>query len=201
MRMKKVAVFLFSLTFVFLLLHPTTSTISNAEVLDRTNVYTIKSDDTSLKIAVKFGVSELELKSANGKKETKLQAGDKIVIPETISIEEKELLARLVHAEAKGEPYEGKVAVAKVVLNRVESEEFPDSIKNVIYEKRQFEPVENGMINKPADDEAKKAVNEALARNGQGTQSLYFFNPEETSSRWLRTRVVTEVIGNHLFAT
>lgn len=199
--MKKVAVFLFSLTFVFLLLHPTTSTISNAEVLDRTNVYTIKSDDTSLKIAVKFGVSELELKSANGKKETKLQAGDKIVIPETISIEEKELLARLVHAEAKGEPYEGKVAVAKVVLNRVESEEFPDSIKNVIYEKRQFEPVENGMINKPADDEAKKAVNEALARNGQGTQSLYFFNPEETSSRWLRTRVVTEVIGNHLFAT
>jgi len=84
----------------------------------------------------------------------------------SISEKEKDLLARLVSVEAKGEPYAGKVAVATVVLNRVAHNDFPDTVTDVIYQKTShgsyaFTPVQNGMINQSADAESKKAVNEA----------------------------------------
>lgn len=117
-----------------------------------------------------------------------------------ISDEEKKLLARLVHAEAKGEPYAGKVAVAEVVLNRVEDEQFPDTVKDVIYEKNAFEPVQNDSIQKPADTEAELAVNEALKEQPNETDALYFYNPETASDNWIRSRQVVKKIGNHAFA-
>ena len=82
---------------------------------------------------LKLGVSELELEKMGP--QTSVKTEEKSVITETITSEEKELLARLVTAEAKGEPYEGKVEVATVVLNRVDHEQYPDTIKEVIYEK------------------------------------------------------------------
>lgn len=118
-----------------------------------------------------------------------------------ISNEEKKLLARLVHAEAKGEPYNGKVAVATVVLNRVEHKQFPNTIKEVIYEKNAFTPVQNGSINEPADREALKAVQEALkAEDGKNDKLLYFYNPETATSDWILSREVVKTIGNHVFA-
>nr|WP_249365268.1 cell wall hydrolase [Cytobacillus citreus] len=171
-----------------------------AETLDNVDIYTVKKDDSLLEIGMKYGVSVLELKKINHKKTDKIHPGEKLILPKSITKEEKDLLARLVHAEAKGEPYEGKVAVALVVLNRVEDDRFPDTIKNVIYEKRQFQPVENGSINQPADQQSQKAVMEALAIQGQGNDSVYFFNPDKTSSTWLRSKTVTTVIGNHRFA-
>jgi len=118
----------------------------------------------------------------------------------TISNEEKNLLARLVHAEAKGEPYVGKVAVATVVLNRVEHKQFPDTIEEVIYEKNAFEPVLNGSINEPADKEAMKAVQDALTDQGNDDELLYFYNPETATSDWILTREVIKTVGNHAFA-
>ncbi|MET3697708.1 N-acetylmuramoyl-L-alanine amidase [Bacillus oleivorans] len=122
----------------------------------------------------------------------------------TISSEEIKLLARLVHAEAKGEPYVGKVAVATVVLNRVEHHQFPDTVKEVIFEKNAFEPVLNGSINEPADKEAYKAVHDALADQGKdqgiNEELLYFYNPETATSDWILTRKVVKTIGNHAFA-
>ncbi|QED47302.1 cell wall hydrolase [Cytobacillus dafuensis] len=171
-----------------------------AETLDNVDIYTVKKDDSLLKIGMKYGVSELELKKINHKKTDKIYPGEKLILPKSITNEEKDLLARLVHAEAKGEPYEGKVAVALVVLNRVEDDRFPDTIKDVIYEERQFEPVDNGSINEPADQEAQKAVMEALALQGQGNDSVYFYNPDKVSNTWLSTRTATMVIGNHQFA-
>jgi N-acetylmuramoyl-L-alanine amidase len=113
-------------------------------------------------------------------------------------------LARLVHAEAKGEPYAGKVAVATVVLNRVDHPDFPNTVKDVIYEvsggSYAFTPVQNGTINKPADAESYRAVNEALAFRGLGNGSLYFYNPDKISSSWVLSRNVTLTIGNHVFA-
>jgi N-acetylmuramoyl-L-alanine amidase len=117
-----------------------------------------------------------------------------------ISNKEKKLLARLVHAEAKGEPYEGKVAVATVVLNRVEHKEFPDTVKEVIYEENAFEPVQNGSINESADKEAHKAVNEALADQENNDELPYFYNPETATSDWILTREVVKTIGDHAFA-
>lgn len=121
-----------------------------------------------------------------------------------ISQQEKDLFARLVEAEAKGEPYEGKVAVATVVLNRVESPEFPDSVTEVIKEKTgkayAFSPVQNGEINKPASEESIKAVEEALNREDTLNNSIYFYNPEIATDNWIRSRQAVETIGNHVFA-
>jgi N-acetylmuramoyl-L-alanine amidase len=120
--------------------------------------------------------------------------------PRFIDEEEKKLLARLVHAEAEGEPYDGKVAVANVVLNRVENEQFPDTVKDVIYQKNAFEPVQNGSINEPANQEAVEAVEEALTDQGKDEELLYFYNPDTATSDWIFTREVVKTIGNHSFA-
>jgi N-acetylmuramoyl-L-alanine amidase len=114
---------------------------------------------------------------------------------------EIDLLARLVRAEAQTEPFEGKIAVACVVLNRVESSQFPDTIKEVIYEPGQFQPVSNGEIHKPADEESIAAVKEALSekRNLVPKSSLFFYNPDIATSRWLDSRATTVVIGQHVF--
>jgi len=123
-----------------------------------------------------------------------------------ISQKDKKLLAHLVHAEAKGEPYEGKVAVARVVLNRVEHKEFPDTVKEVIYEKNAFSPVQNGSIHKPYDKESYKAVQDAVedkeeaSDNSKEEELLYFYNPDTATSNWITTREVIRTIGNHAFA-
>ncbi|MBS4214437.1 cell wall hydrolase [Neobacillus rhizophilus] len=116
------------------------------------------------------------------------------------SEQELDLLARLVRAEAEIEPYEGKVAVACVVLNRVTSSAFPNSIREVIYQKGQFQPVRNGAINKPADVDSIKAVREALNEKRKLVgDSLFFYNPAISTSRWLDTRTTTASIGDHVF--
>jgi N-acetylmuramoyl-L-alanine amidase len=116
------------------------------------------------------------------------------------SEKEIDLLARLVRAEAQTEPFEGKVAVACVVLNRIESPLFPDTMKEVIYERKQFQPVSNGQINKPADQESIDAVIAALTtQRDMAPGSLFFYNPDIATSRWLDSRATTLVIGQHVF--
>ncbi len=132
------------------------------------------------------------------KKDPIIKAEDDTTVK--VSKEEKKLLAQLVHAEAKGEPFGGKVAVVEVVLNRVEHEQFPDTIKQVIYQENAFEPVANHSINKPADKESYKAVQEALKVNEKNEDLLYFYNPETATDDWIRSRDVVKTIGNHAFA-
>jgi N-acetylmuramoyl-L-alanine amidase len=117
-----------------------------------------------------------------------------------VTAEEKELLARLVSAEAKGEPYSGKVAVAEVVLNRVEDEQFPDTVREVIYEKNAFQPVHNYSIKQPADQESVEAVEDALIEQKDENEALYFYNPETATDNWIQTRKVIKKIGKHVFA-
>ena len=112
---------------------------------------------------------------------------------------EKDLLSRLVEAESKGESYAGKVAVATVVLNRVESDLFPDSLHGVIYDGIQFSPVLNGTIEQPASEESKRAVDEALVYQGYDRDSLFFYNPDKAQSDYLSRKEVTTVIGDHVF--
>ncbi|MBM7702206.1 cell wall hydrolase [Metabacillus iocasae] len=166
------------------------------------NTHVVKEGESLYKIGIEHGVPITELKEANDKKGNNLSVNETLTIPTTISDYEKDLLARLVQAEAEGESYAGKVAVASVVLNRVESDQFPDSIHTVIHQDDgiQFTPVANGQINNPASEDAKKAVNEALAFKGLGNDSLFFFNPDKTSDQWLRQKEVTTTIGDHVFA-
>ncbi|MCC3357189.1 cell wall hydrolase [Bacillus sp. REN16] len=116
------------------------------------------------------------------------------------SSQELDLLARIVRAEAQAEPFEGKVAVAAVVLNRLESPKFPDTIQGVIYQRGQFQPVRNGAINKPADEESKKAVHAALNEMRYiAKEALFFYNPAIATSRWLDSRTTAAKIGRHVF--
>ena len=169
-----------------------------------TTYHTVQRGDTLWKISKRYGVPLLQLKRVNNKSGNVIFAGEKLRIPKTITAAEKDLLARLVHAEAKGEPYAGKVAVATVVLNRVDHQNFPNTVKGVIYERSAgyyaFTPVKTGSINQPANREAYRAVEEALAFRGLGSGSIYFYNPKTAKSKWLRSKQVTVVIGNHVFA-
>lgn len=163
--------------------------------------HTVQQGETYWKIANQYGVPVSQLMSANNANQHWLSIGQQLTIPSiTLTNAEKDLLARLVEAEAVGEPYAGKVAVATVVLNRVNSELFPNSVTKVIYQAGQFTPVSNGQINKPAGSESIRAVNEAIAFHGQGNGSLYFYNPAKTSNQWLRSKQQTIKIGQHVFA-
>ncbi|MGX6445071.1 cell wall hydrolase [Neobacillus sp. K501] len=122
------------------------------------------------------------------------------IVNNPLSESERDLLARLVRAEAQTETFEGKVAVACVVLNRVEHPQFPDSVKDVIYQDGQFQPVQNGAINKPADEESIRAVNAALTDQRElAPGALFFYNPAIATSRWLDSRETTVVIDSHVF--
>ncbi|HHT68399.1 MAG TPA: hypothetical protein GXZ85_03970 [Firmicutes bacterium] len=120
---------------------------------------------------------------------------------ETFSESDLDLLARVVRAEAQGEPYDGQVAVAAVILNRVNHPEFPNTIPGVVYEPLAFSVVANGQVNKPADKSAVQAAHCAL--NGLDTSggALYFYNPAKTKSSWIRSRTVIKKIGDHIFAS
>jgi len=154
--------------------------------------------------------TEITSNSSQPLKESNSIKTKKVTVPETkvssfndkVSISEGEidLLARIVRAEAQTEPFEGKVAVANVVLNRVESSQFPNTIKKVIYQPGQFQPVSNGAINKPADKQSIKAVRAALSdMRNIAKGSLFFYNPVIATNRWLDTRKTTVVIGQHVF--
>lgn len=168
-------------------------------------VHTVKAGDTFWKIAYQYGATVQKIKAANGMSGNMIYPGQKIYIPQsTISEADKDLMAKLVSAEAKGEPYAGKVAVATVILNRLSSPDFPNSIKEIVYQvvdgHYAFTPVQNGTIYKQADADSKKAVNEALGFWGQGNGSVYFYNPKTSTSKWILSREVTVRIGNHVFA-
>ena len=109
------------------------------------------------------------------------------------------LLSRLVYAESRGEPYEGQVAVASVVLNRVKSSSFPNSIAGVIYQAGAFSVVNDGQINLTPNATARKAAQDALNGWDPTYGSIYYFNPNTATSKWIWSRPVTVVIGNHRF--
>ena len=115
-----------------------------------------------------------------------------------ITSSDRDLIARLVRAEAGGESYEGMVAVANVVLNRVASSKFPNTVQGVIYAKNQFVPAATGSINKAALEIHFKAVDDALTRDNTNG-ALFFYNPKTAKSRWLDGLQTVAVIGNHTF--
>ena len=109
------------------------------------------------------------------------------------------LLSRLVYSEARGETYTGQVAVAAVVLNRVRSSSFPNTISGVIYERGAFDAVSDGQINLSPDSTARKAAQDALNGWDPSYGAIYYFNPNTATSAWIWSRPMTVTIGNHRF--
>lgn len=110
------------------------------------------------------------------------------------------LLAKCVHAEARGEPYTGQVAVAAVILNRVKSSSFPNTIAGVIYQPYAFTAVNDGQINLSPNSTAYKAAQDALNGWDPTYGCLYYYNPRTATSSWIWSRQTVVTIGNHIFA-
>ena len=109
------------------------------------------------------------------------------------------LLSRLVYGEARGEPYTGQVAVAAVVLNRVRSSSFPNTVAGVIYQSGAFDVVSDGQINMTPNETAKKAAQDALNGWDPSYGAIYYFNPSTATNKWIWSRPMTITIGKHRF--
>lgn len=113
-----------------------------------------------------------------------------------------QLMARAVNGEARGEPYEGQVAVAAVILNRVKHPSFPNSIAGVIYQPGAFTAVTDGQINVPIDPDSTvyKACQDAMNGWDPTGGAIYYYNPATATNQWIFSRQVVKTIGRHRFA-
>lgn len=178
--------------------------------------YTVREGDTLYDIASEYRVALDELMRVNKLGGSLIFPGATLVLPEKAAVEgpmsrgnipreELMLLARLIHAEARGESFEGQVAVGAVILNRLASPHFPKTITEVIFQKNnrvyQFSPVGDGSINLEPDEKAIQAALQALSGKDPTKGALFFYNPDISRDQWIRTLPVLTRIGNHVFAT
>lgn len=112
-----------------------------------------------------------------------------------------ELLARLISAEARGEPYSGQVAVGAVVLNRVRHPSFPNSLSGVIYQNGAFSCLKDGQWNAAIADSSRKAAKDALNGWDPTSGAIYYYNPVTATNQWIRSRPVITSIGKHVFCS
>lgn len=178
--------------------------------------HVVRPGDTLYDISLIYDISWQELANLNRIKDpSKLQIGTILRLPShitpkivlwdgtvyEITSKEKELLTKLVDAEARGEPLEGQVAVAAVVLNRVRSQAFPDTVWDVMHEPGQFTPIELGLLPKTVSESCEQAVLRALSGEDPTGGALYFYNPSTSKAMdYWATKPVIKRIGNHNFA-
>lgn len=112
-----------------------------------------------------------------------------------------DLLARVISAEARGEPYSGQVAVGAVILNRVEHPSFPNTIAGVVYQPGAFTCMVDGQINEPVAESAYRAARDALNGVDPSGGAIYYFNPDTATSAWIWSRPLITVIGKHRFCS
>lgn len=111
------------------------------------------------------------------------------------------LLARIISAEARGEPYMGQVAVGAVVLNRVEHPSFPDTLSGVVYQKGAFSCLYDGQFNEPVSESAYKAATDAINGLDPSGGAIYYYNPQKSTNKWIFSRPVITTIGSHRFCS
>ena len=111
------------------------------------------------------------------------------------------LLARVISAESRGEPYSGQVAVGGVILNRIQHPSFPNTLAGVVYQPGAFSCLNDGGINAPIADSAYKAAREAINGSDPSGGAIYYYNPAKATSQWIFSRKVITVIGSHRFCS
>ena len=140
-----------------------------------------------------YGGQSLENQVQQGTKTSQVQ------LPGKCSEQDLQLMANAVYGEARGEPYEGQVAVAAVILNRLESPDFPNSISGIIFQPRAFTAVADGQIWLEPNERAMQAVLDAMNGWDPSENALYYFNPETATSGWIWSRPQIKQIGDHIF--
>ncbi len=177
--------------------------------------YDIQWGDSLYGLSQRYGKPVHMLKSANGLPSDQILAGKELWIPDEHSIPQAQaaptqnanhydvdLLARLINGEARGESFQGQVAVGAVILNRVKAEKFPNTIAGNVYKAGEFESVANGQIWQPLTSNAIKAAEAALSGWDPSGGALYFYNPAKVYNpyNWIWSRPVITRIGQHVFA-
>lgn len=195
--------------------HLTSDSIYPGQVLTvSAKLHTVISGDTLFLIAKQYGIPLDSLRKANNKWDDSLLPGQQLLLPavRTVSVNstvipytsgELDLLARLIEAEAAGEIYEAKVAVGGVVVNRVQSPEWPNTITAVINHVTggyyQFTPVKNGTIEKPASSDSIRAAWAVLYGSDPSKEALFYYDDSSTN-QWLLAKTRTAYIDNMIFA-
>lgn len=172
--------------------------------------YRIEKGDSLFKLAKEFGTKVNTLQNTNGLQSDMILAGETLWIPDTMAKPMQNsrgqndlyLLARLISGEARGESYQGQVAVGAVIMNRLNSGDFPNTIAGNIFKKGEFESVSNGQIWETVTESALKAAKAAISGSDPTGGALYFYNPAKVRSKtnWIWSRQVTGRIGAHVFA-
>ena len=172
--------------------------------------YRIEKGDSLFKLAKKFGTKVNTLQNTNGLQSDLILAGETLWIPDTMAKPMQNsrgqndlyLLARLISGEARGESYQGQVAVGAVIMNRINSGDFPNTIAGNVFKKGEFESVSNGQIWETVTESALKAAKTAISGADPTGGALYFYNPAKVRSKtnWIWSRQVIGQIGSHVFA-
>lgn len=111
------------------------------------------------------------------------------------------LLARIISAESRGEPYEGQVAVGAVILNRISHPSFPNTLAGVIYQPSAFSCLDDGQVDQPVAESSKRAARDAMNGWDPTGGAIYYYNPKTATNKWIRSRPVITVIGSHKFCS
>lgn len=188
--------------------------------------HTVSWGESLWKISNWYNVSLQDLRAANNIWDNLIYPGQTLVIPTqpsadnnttissnsstgtsssswrrlNVSSYERDLMARVVYSEARGESYEGQVAVASVVINRVLDNRWPNNVEGVIFEPWAFTPVHDGQFWLPPNQTAYNAVDDALKGWDPSYGATFFYNPITATSSWIFTRTTITQIGSHVFA-
>lgn len=163
--------------------------------------YTVKNGDSLWKIAQKNHTTVYRIKKENNYWSDKIYPGQKLYISvgNNFTKYDKHLIAKTIHAESRGEPFEGQVAVGAVILNRVKSSKFPSTVHGVVYEPYAFTAVIDGQIYLEPNSTAYKAADLAIKGWDPSGGALFYFNPNTATSSWIWSRPQIKKIGNHIF--
>ncbi len=172
-------------------------------------VYQVQPGDSLYWVATTYGISVQELKKLNNLESDTIRVGQRLVVPLELvryypagvqmSAQEVEWLAQMIYAEARGESYQGQVAVGAVIINRMLSPQFPNSLRGVLFQTNAFQPVQNGSFYMTPNESARKAALDALSGQDPTGGALFFFNPRQSSDRFMHSRPTKITIGNHRF--
>lgn len=178
---------------------------------DQTNYisYRVVKGDSLYEIARFFGTTVAALMEINELKTTTIRVNQVLLVPDNgakeypvglwLTDQEVQWIAQMIHAEARGEPYLGQVAVGAVIINRVKSPKFPNTVKDVLFQDGAFQPIRNGTFYQAASEQAYRAALEALNGHDPTNGALFFFNPSISKDRFMHSRTPAITIGQHRF--